>query len=155
MIGLRTPYIQSSASDAVGGDAESARQRWSAFRAELATIGATTGAMTHDDVEVLAPEGREAEARAIIARHLPGGAVRWAVRLADGRVVVGPVQGSGGVIGLAAGRERLELAIKRAELGRPTGIYEPIPGHARMFPSYSAFGNGDHVDADLRGAVLL
>src|SRR6185503_3454878 len=70
--------------------------------------------------------------------------------LADGRRVTGPVQGCGGTISAVGGVQRLTVEVTHARTGRRLGVYEPSPGHVRVFPNYSAAGNGDPVDVDLR-----
>jgi hypothetical protein len=82
-------------------------------------------------------------------------------KLADGRVVVGAVQGSGGVIGgrsvaeATDGVRRLRVAIKRAEEGERTGIYEPKPGHACLYPEYSFASQGPRISIPLVGATVM
>ncbi len=80
---------------------------------------------------------------------------RFAIKLRDGEVVVGPVQGCGGVVERRGGFGRLRVAIVHAEEGLPTGLYEPRPGWARVYPEYSAQGQGPAIDVDLRGAEVL
>lgn len=82
-------------------------------------------------------------------------AARFEITLADGRVVVGPVHGAGGVLNGDAGNlRRIEVAIERATRGdtRRRSLYEPRPGHARVYPDYCAASNGDPVDVNLAGA---
>ncbi len=69
----------------------------------------------------------------------------------NGKSVVGVVQGNGGVLAGIHGLKRLHAS---ADHGRILGLYEPLPGHVRVFPSYSAEGNGPHVDVDLLGASV-
>jgi hypothetical protein len=47
--------------------------------------------------------------------------------LDDGTTITGAIQGSGGRISYT---EHVERSIRQAKRGRPTGIYEPSPGHA-------------------------
>lgn len=80
---------------------------------------------------------------------------RYTIRQADGLLLHGPIHGCGGLVEGRHGADRIELEIVRATEGDDLGIYEPRPGHARMWPNYSAAGNGEPVDTDLRGAVLV
>lgn len=80
----------------------------------------------------------------------------YTIRLATGELVTGPVHGSGGVVGHGQGNaDRIRRAIRRANKGESTGLYEPQPGHARMYPAYSANDSGEPRDVDLRGAELV
>lgn len=81
-------------------------------------------------------------------------AASWSFRLADGRTVTGPVIGSGGFVEARGGRRRLTVAIERARAGAPLSIFEPEPGHVRIFPGFSAAGDGAPLDIDLRAAEL-
>ncbi len=76
---------------------------------------------------------------------------RFKLVLDDGTYVTGPVHGCGGVLDASSG-PRLDTAIARARKGLPTNLYEPKPGHARVYPNYSADGNGEPLDVDLRRA---
>jgi hypothetical protein len=78
---------------------------------------------------------------------------RYAVRLADGTIVRGPVHGCGGTIRGEDGLRRLRLSIRRAKDGDAIPLYEPKAGHVRMYPNYSADGDGEPVDVDLRTAI--
>lgn len=80
---------------------------------------------------------------------------RFKLQLADGLVVEGTVHGSGGVIEGRHARYRLVKAIRLANADRPTGLYEPEPGHVRVYPDYNASGSGTPIDVDLRGAKVL
>ena len=79
---------------------------------------------------------------------------KFTLRLADGRVVTGPIQGAGGVVG-TGGAARLRIDISRASEGKRLSIYEPKPGFARVYPNYSALETGEPLDVDLRGAELI
>ncbi len=81
-------------------------------------------------------------------------AYRFLLKLADGRYVAGPIQGSGGVLTRQCLPWLLE-SIDRAQQGEPLGMYEPQPGHVCMFPDYSAEGQGVRLIADLRGAHVI
>jgi len=82
-----------------------------------------------------------------------------------GEVVVGPVQGHGGLVGGATthlpparrrkiGGDRMLLAVRQAgEEGRVREFHEPEPGCCLCFPSYGAGGNGRPVVVDLAGAT--
>lgn len=85
-------------------------------------------------------------------------AIRFAIQTADGRRFVGPVHGAGGVLG---GRPHHALARLRADAERATNdpghrlsVYEPAPGHCRIYPDYSAAGNGEPADVPLAGAQV-
>lgn len=81
----------------------------------------------------------------------------YTMRLATGEVLAGvDVHGSGGALREATdGARRLRKAIERATAGRPmVGIYEPRPGHVRVYRE-SAAGFADERVVDLRGAALL
>ena len=88
--------------------------------------------------------------------------VRFKARLADGRVVRGPIQGIGGKLGsssLHAGYEHasaaatgaLTRAVRRAMANEPTLIYEPEPGCVAMCPDYGADGDGEPAIVPLLG----
>ena len=77
---------------------------------------------------------------------------RFTIIPTKGRPVTGVVQGSGGSITTIA---RLQGAINRATRGHDSGIYEPKPGHAAVYPNYSAHGNGRMVTVDMRGAIAV
>lgn len=74
---------------------------------------------------------------------------RFAIQLADGSVVVGEVQGVDGPLPRRGGFGRIAVAIVHAEEGFPTGLFEPVPGHARVYAA------GRTLDVDLRGAEVL
>lgn len=81
-------------------------------------------------------------------------ATLYTLQLADGRVVTGPIHGSGGLIGGGIQNwDRVQRQIARATEGDGLGVYEPKPGHARMYLNYDRDG-GDPIDVDLRGALL-
>jgi len=77
---------------------------------------------------------------------------RFRIVTKSGKVVTGVVQGAGGSISTLA---RLKGAIHRATRGHDSGIYEPRPGHAAVYPNYSAQSNGRMVVVDMRGALAL
>ena len=71
---MKFHYFQSSATDISAG--KNARKRFDELEAELATIGATVKfpiMAIHDEarIEIDCPEGREAEATAILNKHFP------------------------------------------------------------------------------------
>jgi len=73
--------------------------------------------------------------------------VRVRATLADGRVVVGPVRGSGGMLGADAA-ERLARMQRRADLGRP------LRGHGMtvaMYPEHGPHGDGPAVVVPVLG----
>lgn len=81
------------------------------------------------------------------------GAQVFTLRLADGSTVRGAVHGSGGQIaGGEHNRERLRRAIRQAEKGRDTGLYQPKPGHALVYLDHD---NVTTTDVNLRGAEVL
>lgn len=77
------------------------------------------------------------------------------IKLADGSIVAGAVHGSGGLVAGAQGHDRIERAIRQASKGRPTGLYEPKAGHARVYRDASALAADNWVDVDLRDAALV
>lgn len=77
---------------------------------------------------------------------------RFTIVTKRGKSYTGVVHGSGGSITSLA---RLQGAISRATRGLDSGIYEPKPGHAAVFPNYSARGDGKKVIVDMRGAVAF
>lgn len=83
-------------------------------------------------------------------------AAQWfTLQLADGSLITGVIHGSGGVVGEGLHNiERIHREIRRATEGHRLGIFEPKPGHARVYPHYSAVDAGESVDVDLRGARL-
>lgn len=74
---------------------------------------------------------------------------RFTIVTKSGKAVTGVVHGAGGSISTIA---RLRGAINRATRGHDSGIYEPKPGHAAVYPNYSAHGNGKMIAVDMRGA---
>ena len=71
---MKFHYIQSSAADVSNG--KNARKRFDELTAALAEIGATVKwpvMMVHDEarIEIECPQGREAEAEAILNRIFP------------------------------------------------------------------------------------
>ena len=79
-------------------------------------------------------------------------APRFRFLLVSGRVVEGPVQGSGGMVQT---RLRLDIARERALEGRNHGLYEPGFGRVRVYPQYTARGDGVAEDVDLRGVLRI
>ena len=90
------------------------------------------------------------------------GVVRFRAELADGRVVVGSIQGNGGELGNAslcqgtraarAHAIRRMRAIQRcAAEGLSVSIYEPAPGCVAMFPDWSLESRGEVVAVPLLG----
>lgn len=77
---------------------------------------------------------------------------RFTIITKKGRTITGVVQGAGGSISTLA---RLQGAINRATRGHDSGIYEPKPGHAAVYPKYTAHGNGKMVAVDMRGAIAF
>jgi hypothetical protein len=80
---------------------------------------------------------------------------KFTLKLADGSVVTGAIHGSGGIIRGERGAERIRKSIKLADDGRDLGVYEPRPGHVRMYLNYTAAESGGPIDVDLRQASLL
>lgn len=64
---MRTPHIQSRASDVI---AEDALRAWRTFVEDLAAIGGHVAYATHDGVYIAAPPERMKEASAMIERRL-------------------------------------------------------------------------------------
>jgi hypothetical protein len=88
--------------------------------------------------------------------------IKLRARLADGREIVGPIMGNGGMLGsgtLCAGRERasqaalkdLALCRRLVEDGRPLHIFEPSSGHVASYPDFSATENGERVEVPIEG----
>jgi len=77
---------------------------------------------------------------------------RFLFRLADGRELVGPVQGCSGFVGSL---DRLLADRARAAAGEPLGVYEPRPGCVKVCPAYSAAGDGEPVVVPLSALVGL
>ena len=75
-------------------------------------------------------------------------------KLADGRVVVAPAHGAGGLFRGAHGAKQIRRAIRAAEAGEPTGYYEPKPGHMLVWPQYSFADNGPEMVIPLAGATV-
>lgn len=63
---VTSPHIQSTASDSITGPS---LERWRAFLAELAAVGAHVAVMTHDNVEIAFPPERKLEVMDICNRH--------------------------------------------------------------------------------------
>lgn len=81
-------------------------------------------------------------------------ASRWTFQIVDGSTVTGPVHGAGGLVG-EAGLYRLQVAVRRAKAGLPLALYEPSPGHVRVYPDYSSAGDREPVDIDLRRVTAV
>lgn len=78
---------------------------------------------------------------------------KYKLKLADGSEVVGAVHGAGGIVGHGPHNAgRIQQAIRQANRGRETHLYEPKPGHCAM---YLDDRFEDQVVVDLRGAELL
>lgn len=65
--------------------------------------------------------------------------------------IVGVVQGAGGPVQYI---DHLRKAIRQANRGRDTHLYEPAPGHVVVYPDYSAKSNGPSVAVNLKGATV-
>lgn len=85
--------------------------------------------------------------------------------LADGHVFEGPIQGNGGKLGDGTaylGAERATGAaidqirqVQRLHAnGRPTGVYEPQPGHVALYPDWNGWGDGPPVAVPLSGTTF-
>lgn len=85
--------------------------------------------------------------------------------LPDGRTFEGPIQGNGGKLGDGTAYMGDELAtgaaidqIRKVQRlhadGRPTGIYEPQPGHVAIYPDWSGFGDGVPVCIPLESTTF-
>jgi hypothetical protein len=75
----------------------------------------------------------------------------------DGQTVAGRVQGNGGMLGGDSSRKALGglNELRQAASGEyPFGGYEPKPGHVRVYPEFSANGNGPSVDVPIVGATV-
>lgn len=80
---------------------------------------------------------------------------RYRFELPNGRVIVGAVQGNGGVLRQGTnGLARLLLAKQRVQQGREIALYEPEPGCVLVFPDYSAEGNGREELVPLKDAKI-
>ena len=81
---------------------------------------------------------------------------RFRITTKDGLVFFGQVHGCGGVIAAESDRQRerqlarLLAEIGVAGLGRNLRIFEPKPGHCRMYLD----GSGEVVDVPLAGAIV-
>lgn len=80
------------------------------------------------------------------------GTPRFRLFLADGRSVLGVVQGSGGFVKALA---RLAGGIRRAKRGEDSGFYEPRPGHIAVFTQFSAASNGPERIVNMRQVVAV
>ena len=80
---------------------------------------------------------------------------RYVITTADGRTFSGMVHGSGGIVGDGPRcLDRLRTDARRAAEGKRLSIYEPKPGHARVYQNYTAEGSGNEVDVPLAGATV-
>lgn len=88
--------------------------------------------------------------------------VRIRAQTADGRVVIGPVRGRGGMVGTgslhagyqvaaAAAATTIARSVRLATKQRDTGLYEPEPGHVAMYPDFCAESDGEPVIVPLLG----
>jgi hypothetical protein len=68
---------------------------------------------------------------------------------ASGEIRRGVVHGSGGKVSTL---RHLNLAIRNATQGEPTGLYEPRPGHCDLAPYYCFAGDGIREAVSLAGA---
>jgi hypothetical protein len=78
------------------------------------------------------------------------------VKLATGESLVGVVHDRGQ--NQVLGRDQLGIlnaAIVHAEEGLRTGIYEPKPGWARLYPEWDHQGDSYAVDFPLAGAEVV
>ena len=75
-------------------------------------------------------------------------------KLADGRVVVAPAHGAGGLFRGTHGAKQIRRAIRAAAAGEPTGYYEPKPGYMLVWPQYSFADNGPELLIPLAGATV-
>lgn len=66
------------------------------------------------------------------------------------KTYVGAVQGASGPL---KGRQGLKRLQHMAGGGKPT-VYEPAPGHVRVFPEYNAAGQGPAIDVHVLGAFI-
>jgi hypothetical protein len=75
---------------------------------------------------------------------------RFTIKTAVGKILVGQIQDCGRLVPRQGGYGILRLAIASAEESVVTGIYEPRPGYARIYPdSVTA------IDFPLAGAEVL
>lgn len=81
-------------------------------------------------------------------------AIKFRITTTDGRTVVGPVQGSGGLVGAGlshcAPRKARAAALARLR----AWVAGTGPETATVFPDYSAEGNGEPVVVAIRGASV-
>jgi hypothetical protein len=82
--------------------------------------------------------------------------VRYRITTPTGFTVVGPVQGSGGLVGGQSEKERAGglAKLRHAANGGAFYGYQPTPGHVRVYPWYSARGNGPIVDVCILDATI-
>lgn len=79
---------------------------------------------------------------------------RFIITTPEGMSVAGVVHGSGGVVTHAQDVHRLRADARKAAQGKRLSIYEPKPGHARVFTDYSFKESGPYVDISLIGATI-
>jgi hypothetical protein len=90
--------------------------------------------------------------------------VVFRAKLADGRVIVGPIQGRGGKLGnssLYQGIEKARIVAERALLNMQSwweysgkespGYFYPDPGCVAIYPDYSSESDGQYVVIPLLG----
>jgi hypothetical protein len=88
--------------------------------------------------------------------------VRFKATLEDGSVVIGTIQGNGGMVGAGASHlrfdEQCQVALQKIngaqrvnQRNRASGLYEPTPGHFAMYPQCNAESNGEMVSVPIRG----
>jgi hypothetical protein len=80
------------------------------------------------------------------------------LRLKNKKVVTGVVQGSGGLIRdlkRRSAEEQVRVLIDRANDGDPLSVYEPKPGHVKLWQGMSVGDNGKGVVVNLKGARVV
>ena len=84
----------------------------------------------------------------------------YRIRTAVGTEHIGRVQGSGGMLGGAGPRKTPHQAVDGLRMLRLAAAEcivasrAGMQGTVRIFPRFSALGNGPHVDVDVRGATV-
>ena len=92
------------------------------------------------------------------------GAVQFKVTAPDGKVYIGPIHGSGGLIGggeshlprrrrEAASLERAQAILRHAKHGEPLGVAERKPGHFTVYIAYDRDG-GSPIEVRAVGATI-